>query len=235
MSRAESPARTLHPLRPACPMKEVSKDPPPPPSPRFANEGDQRSHSQRSRRSKRCRCAKSAATCGRDADAPRLLCSSCGAQARCGARELAATCHSAAVTTAKCLSRFSEYHSTHGCECEEMSPRRSEEKSSPHRKPRGGGRTAWRPPVELGESERHGEMARCPERHGALSRAPRRVVPSATARWQELLTSPEKTVAQVPAGSPQVVSRRRRERRSCGDEQAAATAGGPAAGPQSER
>ena len=150
MSRAESPARTLHPLRPACPMKEVSKDPPPPPSPRFANEGDQRSHSQRSRRSKRCRCAKSAATCGRDADAPRLLCSSCGAQARCGARELAATCHSAAVTTATCLSRFSEYHSTHGCECEEMSPRRSEEKSSPHRKPRGGGRKAWRPPVELG-------------------------------------------------------------------------------------
>ena len=87
------------------------------------------------------------ARCRRSAAPVQLLCC---AQARCCARELAATCHSAAVTTAKCLSRFSEYHSTHGCECEEMSPRRSEEKSSPHRKPRGGGRKAWRPPVELG-------------------------------------------------------------------------------------
>ena len=28
--QSRTPARTLHPLRPACPMKEVSKDPPPP-------------------------------------------------------------------------------------------------------------------------------------------------------------------------------------------------------------
>ena len=34
-----------------------------------------------------------------------------------------------------------------------------EEKSSSNRRPRGGGRNAWRPPQELEESERHGEMA----------------------------------------------------------------------------
>ena len=39
MSREESPARTLHPLRPACPMKEVSKDPPPPPFTPFCQRG----------------------------------------------------------------------------------------------------------------------------------------------------------------------------------------------------
>jgi len=142
------------------------------------------------------------------------------AQARRCARELAATCHSAAVPTAACSSRISAHHSTHGCECEDMSPKRREEKR----------REDMSPKRRANPTEGPAAAAGTP---GGRRKSSRRS--SATARWQELLTSPVTTVAQVPAGSPQVVvSRRRRERRSCGGEQAAATAGGSAAGPLPE-
>lgn len=145
------------------------------------------------------------ARCRRSAAPVQLLCC---AQARCCARELAATCQSAAMPTASCSSRINAHHSTHGCECEDMSPKR---RAHPTEGPAAAAGTP-----------------------GGRRKSSRRA--SVTARWQELLTSPVTTVAQVPAGSPQVVvSRRRRERRSCGGEQAAATAGGSAAGPQPER
>lgn len=78
------------------------------------------------------------------------------AQARCCARELAATCHSAAVPTAACSSRISARLLRHMDAKVKICP---QEKSSSNRRPRGGGRKAWRQPQELEESERHGEMA----------------------------------------------------------------------------